>query len=300
MRKNETALAYAGIVFVNIIWGLSFIASKIALASGFSPFTLALVRFAMSTAMLLPLTLVREGMPQYTKREWLLMLLAGLSGISLYFLFEYRGLEYTTAGNASLILAAIPVLTMIASALIHKSRFGLRIWLGVAASLAGVYLVVRYGADEGAKNALLGNLLMLCACLCWVCYIELTGLLGARHSSLSLTCYQGLLASLTLIPLSVGEKVDFYAVSAGGWWAAVFLGVLCSAVCYILYAHAVRHLLPMRTALFINLNPMSAVLGGVLMLGETVGAVQLAGGGLILLSIVYVNWQLSKNAHQGS
>ncbi len=294
MRKNEAALAYAGIVFVNIVWGLSFIASKIALQAGFQPFTLALVRFLMSTALLLPIALAKEGMPQYTRREWLFMLLAGLSGISLYFLFEYKGLLYTTAGNASLILAAVPVMTMIVGAVTHRARYGASVWIGVVVSLAGVYLVVRYGADGDAENALLGNLLMLGACLCWVCYLELTSSLSARHSSLSLTTYQGLLASVALLPLAMSEGADLAAVSLDGWLAAAFLGVLCSAICYILYTQAVHHLQPMRTALFINLNPLSAVLGGVLMLGESVGWMQLIGGGLILSSIVYVNWRLSK------
>ena len=294
MNKRTTAIAYVEIVIVNIIWGLSFIASKAALESGFQPFTLAAVRFLMSTTLLLPVVLLREGMPRFTRREWVQMLLGGVSGISLYFLFEYKGLLYTTAGNASLILAAIPVIAMLVGVIRQHIRYSAKIYAGVLGSLAGVYLVVRYGAADGAPNALLGNLFLLGACLCWVAYIELTTDMTMKHSSLSLTFYQGLLGMLTLIPLCFSEQVQFAQIAPVGWLAAAFLGILCSAIAYIMYADAMRSLDPLRTSMFINLNPVAAVLGGVLLLNETVTPMQMIGGALIMLSILYVNWALAK------
>ena len=293
MRKNPETAAYAAIVFVNIIWGLSFIASKYALQSGFTPFILTTIRFAMSGALLLPVCLLREGRPKFSQREWLLLFLAGIFGISLYFLFEYQGLRHTTASNASLILAAIPAMTMIYAAIRHKVRYRAQVWLGVLASLVGVYLVVRYGAPDGnSSDALLGNVLLLGACLCWVAYIELTSYLSATHSSLSLSCYQGILAVVTLIPLCFTERMDWHQISPLGLWATLFLGVVCSALCFILYTYATKRLQPVRTALFINLNPLSAVIGGVLLLDERMSLAQCVGGALILCSILYVNHAL--------
>lgn len=281
--------AYMGIIFVNIVWGLSFIASKYALASGFTPFTLALARFVLASAVLLPLTLLRQGRPGFTKREWGQMALSALLGTTLYFLFEYIGLQYTTASNASLIVAVLPVLTMALHMLLHKKRYPISCWLGAALSLLGVYLVVRYGGSESAENPLLGNLLMLCGVVCWALYIEVTQRLLLNHGSLKVTSYQSVIGALTLIPLALGEAGRWQPIAPGALLSLLFLGLICSALCYILYAQSISGLKPLRTALFINLNPLAAVIGGVLILGEQLVWPQLVGGALILVSIFYVN-----------
>lgn len=286
--------AYVAIVFVNVVWGLSFIASKVALVNGFQPFLLALVRFVIASAVLLPLCIKKHGRPGFSQHEWFLLTLSALSGTTIYFLFEYIGLQYTTASNASLILAVIPVLTMLSSAMLRKVRYSLRAWLGVSVSLLGVYLVVRYGGDQSASNPLIGNLLLIGACLCWVTYIEVTNrLFSGRHSTLEITCYQGVIGMITLAPLALTE-LPYHPISSGAWLSAVFLGLMCSALCYILYGYAMRRLEPFRTALFINLNPLAAIIGGVLMLGEHVSPQQIVGGALILASIAYVNWETQR------
>ena len=280
--------AYAAIVFVNIVWGLSFIASKYALDSGFAPFTLALIRFIMAVMVLLPITLIREGNPRFSRYEWWMILLSALLGTTLYFLFEYIGLQYTTASNASLILAVVPILTLIVGVRKHR-KYPNSCWVGVIISLVGVYLVVRFGGSESGKNPLLGNLLLLGASICWVFYIEITSRLVRYHNSLSVTCFQNVLGMLTLIPLAMTERTDFSAIPMSGYMCALFLGLICSALCYILYAYALKHLKQLRTALFINLNPLSAVIGGVVMLNERLTATQLFGGVMILVSIFYVS-----------
>lgn len=292
------AYAYFGIIFVNVMWGLSFIASKTALGSGFGPFTLAMTRYVLTCVMMLPLLRLREGELRLPKRGFWLLLLSSLCGISLYFLFEYEGLARTTASNASLIIASVPVFTMLYSALFRRQRYNAACWIGVALSLVGVYFVVRYGGEGG--GSLVGNLLLLGAVVCWVAYIELTDHLLAHYgySSLELTCWQSVLGTLTLLPLSLTESVDFTAIAPVGWWATLFLAVVCSALCYILYADSIRVLKPMRTALFINLNPLAALLGGVVLLNEPLTPAQLGGGAIILISIFGVNYLVSKQDAQ--
>lgn len=289
MRESK-AWAYFCIIFVNIVWGLSFIASKYALGSGFTPFTLALVRFALTGALLLPWMLATEGKPGFTRREWMRITASALLGTTLYFLFEYKGLIYTTASNASLVLSVLPVMVMLLNFLRHGKRYSLGCWLGMAVTLVGVYLVVRYGGDDdSAPNPLLGNLLLLGACACWVFYIEVSSSLLTRHGSVKLTAYQGAIGAATLVPFALTELPQLRPIGMGGIWAALFLGLCCSALCYILYAQAMRLLAPFRTALFINLNPLAAVIGGMLLLHESLSPPQLAGGVIILLGIFYTN-----------
>ncbi len=286
-RVNDNAKAILSIIFVNVLWGLSFIASKRALGAGFQPFSLALVRFGVSAVVLLPILHRREGLA-LPKGALGRLVLSSLLGMTLYFLFEYSGLKRTSASTASLIIAAVPAFTLLSGVIVRRRRYPPVCYLGVLGSLAGVYLIVRYGANGGG-DSLVGNLFILCAALCWVGYIEVTDALMTAHSSLKITCWQSVLGALTLIPCALTERVDWAAIEPVGWIMALYLSLLCSVVAYLLYVSAIRVLKPFQTSLFININPLAAVLGGVLLLGETVTPVQLIGGAVVLVSIFVVN-----------
>ncbi|MDR0928604.1 MAG: DMT family transporter [Oscillospiraceae bacterium] len=294
-RPVSKAAAYAKISFVCIMWGLSFIASKFAMQSGFGEFTLAFVRYVFVCAILLPLLRLKEGTLRLPdKKDWPGIALTGLTGISLYFIFEYMGVMRTTVANASLVLAAIPVFSILWGAIMGR-RYRAACWLGVAVSMAGVFLVVWFSAagESGLSTGtvLLGNLLLLGACVCWVIYLEVSRNLLARYGSFPLTVWQGVAGLIGLLPamLYEGFSGQWVPVPLGGWAAALFLAVICSALCFFWYAQAIRALSTLQVAIFINLNPIVAVLGGVLLLGEGLNWMQGLGGLLIVGSILLVN-----------
>lgn len=301
-RPAEKGKAYAKISFVSIMWGLSFIASKYAMLQGFGEFTLAFARYVFVCLIMLPLLRKREGSwNPPAKKDLPAVILSGITGISLYFVFEYLGVMRTTVANASLVLAAIPVMSILWGAL-RGRRYRAACWVGVAASMIGVFFVVYFGAREegGGLNAtvLLGNLLLLGACVCWVAYLEISNKLLARYTSLNLTAWQGLAGLVTLLPLALYEAArgKWVPVPVGGWLSVLFLALVCSALCFFWYAQALRALSTLQAAVFINLNPIVAVLGGVLFLGEPFAWMQLIGGVLIVGSILMVNVGMSRRA----
>ncbi len=293
--KNSRAVAYAQISFVSIMWGLSFIASKFAMQQGFGEFTLAFVRYAMVCLIMPPLLFRRDhGVKLPAKRDFIPILLSGTAGITLYFVCEYMGVMRTTVANASLVLAAIPVLAILYGAL-RGRKYRAACWAGVAVSIAGVFLVVYFGArtEGGGVNTtvLLGNLLLLGACVCWVVYIEISNKLLRTYDSMTLTVWQGIAGLVTLLPLALyeGAAGKWRPVPIGGWLAVAFLAVICSALCFFWYAQAIRALSTLQVAVFINLNPIVAVAGGALFLHEGFDIRQMIGGVLIVTSILLVN-----------
>lgn len=279
---------YLSMIFVNIMWGLSFIASKYALNAGFTPMTLALWRYILTSLVLVPTLLVREKRMRLAKRDILPMFLSGLLGITLYYFFEYQGIRRTSAVNASLILAAIPILTLLTDTLVMKAKLKPRQAAGSLLSLAGVYCVVRYGGDAG-ETSLAGDMLVVGAAFVWVGYIFVSRRLRSRYSSLSMNAWQAVTSLVTLIPLSLMEKGEWRPIPPGAWLAMAALALVCSALCYFLYGNSLRHLSPVAMTIFINLIPLVTILGGVAFLHETVTPLQLAGGGLIIASILMVN-----------
>ncbi|MBR2717831.1 MAG: DMT family transporter [Clostridia bacterium] len=279
---------WISMVFVNVMWGLSFIASKHAMNAGFTPMTLALFRYVVASACLVPITLLTEKRMPLRKQDVLPMILSGLTGITFYYFFEYYGIQRTSTVNASLILAAIPILTMLAEAVVYKTRLRPAQVAGAVISMIGVGMILFSGSNEG-EASIVGDLLIMGASIVWVAYIFIGRRLRSQYTSLSMNSWQAITALITLLPLAVGEGCDLASIPWDGWAAMAVLAVICSALCYYLYGNALFEMSPLASAIFINLIPLTTMVGGVVLLGETLTWLTVVGGGMVIGSIFLVN-----------
>lgn len=281
-KKNNHGMLM--LIFVNVMWGLSFIFSKAALSEGMPAMTLAFIRYLLTAVMMLPMCLKKEGSIRLGK--WApLGFATTLLGITVYFYFELTGLQRTTASAASLILALVPMLTLLYRVIFLRERITSIRWMAVALSLVGAYFVIVTDGSEGA-GTLAGNLLMVCACLCWTGYILSTPRLMENNSSLRVSTWQAVAAVITLAPFALLERKSWVPVSLTAWLYIIALSAICSALCYVLYNEAIKTVDTLTVSLTINLNPVAACVGGALMLGEVLSGMQLFGGILIILSMI--------------
>ena len=272
------------LIFVNVMWGLSFIFSKVALNEGMPAMTLAFWRYVLTAIIMLPLCLKMEGgirLGKWAPRAFATTLL----GITVYFYFELTGLQRTTASVAALILALVPMLTLLFRVVFCRERISRVRWLAVALSLIGAYFVIVTDGGEGA-GTLAGNLLMVCACLCWTGYILTTPKLMQSCSSMRVSSWQAIAGAITLCPFALAERSQWVPVSPMAWLCLFLLAIVCSAVCYVLYNEAMGLVDTLTVSLTINLNPVAACIGGAILLGEVLTPMQLFGGVLIILSMI--------------
>ena len=282
--QKQKARGMAMLIFVNVMWGLSFIFSKVALTEGMPAMTLAFWRYVLTAAIMLPLCLKMESGIRLGK--WAPRAFATtLQGITVYFYFDLTCLQRTTASAASLILALVPMLTLLFRVFFCRERISRIRWFAVALSLIGAYFVIMTDGSEGA-GTLAGNFLMVCACICWTCYILSTPKLMESCSSLRVSTWQALAAVITLAPFALAERSSWVSVSPMAWLCIFLLAAVCSALCYVLYNDAMRMVDSLTVSLTININPIAACIGGALLLGETLTGMQLFGGVLIILSMV--------------
>lgn len=274
---------------VVLVWGLSFVSSKSVFNAGFPPMTTALVRFSLASLILFPLH--RKLHPEITvgRTQRLPLALSGLFGVSLYFVFENWGIKLSSASSAALIIGAIPVFVALAEHLFFHNRVTWYQGAGIAVSLGGVYLLVQ-GSGGRSPNMLAGNLLMLGACLSWVVYNILSRNLQKSFPGISLVAYQSLAGTLYLVPLALLESGSWLA--GGGpavWLNLLYLSLLCSAAAYFLYLYALRQLGAVVVSTYINLIPLAGALGGVIILGERLTGLQVAGGAVVLAGVAMVS-----------
>jgi drug/metabolite transporter (DMT)-like permease len=295
-------MAQLAILAVMLFWGLSFVASKAILNTGFPPMTMVLIRFLIASAILLPFQL-RLGRRGAARAEGtagaegssgrggrLALLLSACFGIGLYFLFETRGIRLTSAANAALITAIIPALTVGAEYLLYRIVIRWHQGLGIALSVVGVYFIVQRSQGR-YEDALWGNLAMLGACLCWVAYNLASRRAQASYSGMRLTTYQALIGAAVLLPMAIAEFRSWTLPGPGVWLELLYLGVVCSALSYFLYLYALSRLGAVAVTSYINLLPFIGAVGGVALLGERLLAVQVVGGLVVAAGVFLVNWR---------
>lgn len=292
---NRDRLLGHGAMLITVgLWGISFVSIKVAV-DAVPPVTVAMIRFALSSFLLLLLLRKREPGVKTARTDWLRLGFAGFLGVTLYYILENMGVHLSTASNAALITAVIPIMATALDVLIYRTRLsGLQL-AGLLLSLAGTYLAVSANGQVSFDSAhFKGNLWMAGAMITWSVYTLYSKSLGSRYSGLRSTACQQLVGTALLIPAALTEYQAWAPVAPTVWLHILFLAVCCSAGCYLLYTYALRRLDVASTTLYLNLVPLIGVAGGYVLLGERILPVQLAGGAVILLGIVAVNWAQPK------
>ncbi len=290
-RDIAGLLPHLAILFTVLFWGMSFVSNKFILNMGLPPMTMAFLRYIIASSVLFPIMKMRE--PRFVLRRNLLMPLAvsGLIGIALYFYFELNGIQRTSVGTASMIIATIPIFTLCVEFLFYKTRIPWYKGLGILLSVTGVYIIISQSGDNGT-GSLAGNLFMLGACFCWVVYLMFTkGFKDKNITGLALTTYQCLFGGLFLLPLALLEHSQWGPIPFIAWINIFYLALLCTALSFFFYIYALTHLGTVTLSSYTNLIPMVGVLGGVLLMRETLHPTQLIGGGVIILGVFAVNYQ---------
>jgi len=264
-------------------WGPSFVATKAAL-SEIPPFTLAFLRFLVASIVLYPLWRMSGERAPIRANDRRRLLLSAMLGIAFYFILFNLGMQRTTAAVGALLMATIPVVCLLVEAVwfrLHVSRVR---GLGIAVSIVGVFMVVGQAPSSGGEHRLAGDLLVMTAAVCWAIY-TLIGR-GLNHlPKLGVVAHQAMYGTLMLSPFAIWELGQWHEFSLTAWLCVLYLGVLCSAIAFVLYNYALKSLAASQVTAFLNLVPVIGVIAAVLLLGEQIRIFQIVGGVVILVGV---------------
>lgn len=289
---------YALLLFVVIVWGGSFVAARALLApahggTALTPTMLATVRFLLASAVFLPILAARQRTQPIRWRDVPTFLLLGQIGISLYFLMQYTGVRLTSAGIAAVtVIGLTPLATLVVSGVALREPIGGKRALALLVGAAGVAIVVSQGGlrvDTGG-GFLLGSLCLVGNAIMFAVYTTLIRGVRARYSPLTITAGMmlGGTLGLLLLALVTEDWRTLGALSAGQWAAIAYLGLICSVTAFFLYNYALSRIEASKAAVWIYLEPVVAVALGALLLGEAVRPQTVAGGAVILASLILV------------
>lgn len=288
--QQSRPFALACLVLAMALWGSSFIALKFA----FQEMPAMWVIFArMALGSLIFLAAWRwRGRIDYRAGDWKWLLGLAACEPCLYFIFESLALQHTSAAQAGMITALLPLLVAVGAFFLLHEKIARNTWLGFALAVLGaLWLTLASEANGHAPNPLLGNFYELLAMLCATGYTLLLKHLSARYSPFILTAMQAFIGSLFFLPLALVTSGLPPAPGPTGWFALIYLGSVVTVGAYGLYNFGVSRLPASQATGFINLIPVFTLIFAALFLGEVLSGQQALAAGLVFIGVAFSQWR---------
>jgi drug/metabolite transporter (DMT)-like permease len=271
-----------------VVWGTTFISTKMLLLNGLSPESIFAYRFSLAYIGIWFLRKKRLFAKSW--KDEFIFLLIGITGGSFYFLAENFALKITQATNVSFIVCAAPLLTTGLSHIYLKNeKTDRRLIQGSILALLGVALVVFNGKFILQLNPM-GDLLSFLAALSWAFYTILLKRVSNRYSMIFITrkvFFYGLLTILPAFifhPLTTDTALLFRPIVCLN---LLFLGIAASLLCYFFWNIAIKHLGAVQTTNYVYIVPIITLIASSLFLDETITVFAVTGMLMILAGVVW-------------
>jgi drug/metabolite transporter (DMT)-like permease len=288
-------LAYAKVSFSVVVWGASFIATKVTL-SEVSPLTVVWLRFGIGT-LILGLAALQRGQLTLPKLKDLPYLgLLGFIGITFHQWLQSTGLVTAQASTTAWIVATTPIFMALLGWGFLREKLKRTQIFGIALAATGVIAVVSEGnlaSLAARKFGTPGDFLILVSAVNWAVFSALSRRgLKERPAVWMLLYVMGIGWGFVSILLFAGPGLsEIRQLSHTGWLGITFLGVACSGLAYIFWYDGLQAIQASQVGAFLYLEPLVAVIVAAIILDEAILLVSLLGGGMILLGVWLVNRQ---------
>jgi drug/metabolite transporter (DMT)-like permease len=292
MSKSKF-LPYLEAIFAVVVWGASFIATKVALRD-LSPVTVVWLRFAMGLLILGIAVSWRKQFYWLNRNEWLYFALLGFLGITFHQWLQSNALETSEASTTAWIVSTTPVFMALLGWIVLKEKLPWIKIAGILLAFVGVLLVV-YDGDLSAISLRSfgkpGDILILISAINWTIFSVLSRRGLKTHPATLMMFYVMLIGWVfTSILFFATENIaEISDLTTQGWMAIAFLGIFCSGLAYIAWYDALQALTTAQTGVFLYIEPLVAVVVAFVILGEAITAASMIGGGIIILGVWMVN-----------
>lgn len=279
------------LLLTSIIWGFAFVAQRIGM-DYVGPFTFNGVRFALGGISLLPLLIINRKRGEAHSKASIKTVMPGgvLAGCALFMgvSLQQVGLKYTTAGKAGFITGLYVVIVPIMG-LLWKQKAGTGTWIGAFLAVIGLYLL----SVTGTLTIAYGDLLELIGAFFWAAHLQVIGWLTRRMDSLKLAFFQFITCSVFSLITAILYEIIIMQGILNALMPICYGGLLSVGVAYTLQVVAQRHAHAAHAAIILSLEAVFAVLGGWIVLGETLSWRGLIGCALMLAGMLVSQFNIS-------
>lgn len=269
--QNNNLLYHLIAILIVVVWGTTFVSTKILLLNGLTPAGIFAIRFFIAYIGLVIIS--HKRMFCKNLKDELLVVLLGLFGGSMYFLTENMSLNYTTTTNTSLIVCSCPLFSTLLICYFFKIKLTKSQILGDVFAFLGMAIVVLNGQFVLHLSPI-GDMLAFGACLCWAFYSLIMRLLVSNYSSVFITRKVFGYGLLTIIPWFLFRpedspiNIDF--TNPLLWGNILFLSLVASLTCYSLWTVCLKRLGVIAATNYVYINPIATVGAAVVILNEQI------------------------------
>lgn len=285
--KNKRTLAHILALFTSVVWGTTFVSTRILITNGLSPHGIMFVRFIIGYIMLCILSKGRIKVKSL--KEEFLFALAGLCGMTLYQLFENVALSYTQASNVSVLISIAPLITGILASRFSGEKLTNSFLLGFIISISGIFII---GLNDSfvLKISPKGDLLAILGAVVWGFYSIITKALGSRgYNIISVTrriFFYGMTITAFVMPALGFDITLSYFTTPKFLFNLMYLGLIASAICFVTWNYAIKILGATKSSVYIYLNPLITILFSVMFLSEHITTYMVIGTVLIVTGLL--------------
>jgi len=287
MFKRNVILYHLIAALTVIIWGITFVSTKILINTGLTPVEIFLYRFVLAYCCILFIS--HKKLWANNLKDEFLFFICGLCGGSLYFIAENTALGITLASNVSLLICTAPLITAILAYFFYKEPLQRKMLYGSLIALLGVGLVV-FNGNFLLKINPLGDLLTIFAATMWAFYCLILKKLNPVYSTLFITRKVFIYGILSLCIYFIFKPLAFNIELLSKpvvYLNLLFLGLIASMLCYIMWNSAVKILGASKTANYIYVVPLVTILTSAIFLKETITIASLIGA-ICIIGGVYM------------
>lgn len=281
MDKKKQMVGHITALLTIVLWGTTFISTKILLID-FNPVEILFIRFIIGLVALM--LVAPSRMKVNNIRHEVLFALAGLTGITLYYLLENIALTYSLACNIGVVLSVAPMFTAIlAHFFLEGERLRFNFFLGFLVAIIGIFIISFEGQTTLQLNPL-GDILAILAAFVWAIYSIITKKISSYgYNTIHITRRTFTYGILFMLPTLGFFGFDItmnQLFKPLNLFNILFLGLGASATCFVTWNYAVKLLGAVKTSVYIYLAPVVTIITSVLVLHERI--TPLAAFGTIL------------------
>ena len=271
-------------------WGISFIATKIALGQLY-PLAIIFIRLLLASILLTIFAL-------YTKRSFSINLknhgfIFILALIAVFHLWiQVTGLKYTTASNTGWIIGITPVFMALLGFLIFNEKFTLFKIAGILIAFFGLLMLISKGdfiSIDFISNK--GDFLILGSAFTWSIYSMVNKKISISYPPLMTILFLFLMMAIIIAPFVINEStiITVSSLRFEVWISLIFLGLLCSGVAYVFWAQSLKEMDSAKVGAFLYFEPFVTVIAALLILNENITFLTIFSGITITLGVIIIN-----------
>ena len=291
MKKNQQMLGHFLALFTVLVWGTTLVSTKILLKD-FSPVEVLFTRFGIGLIVLFFMN--HRPLKLKDKKHELYFIGAGITGITLYYLFENIALTYSMASNVGILLACAPFFTGIISKIFMKDKLGKSFFIGFFFAILGI-LLINFNGQVVLKLNPIGDVLAVIAALIWAFYcLFIRKIAECEYDTVQTTRRVFCWGVLFMIPvlLIFGYHPTMEALlKPVNLMNFLYLGIGACAICFVTWNFAMKVLGTIKSSVYLYLNPVITIIASAIILRETITQVAILGTALILVGLVISEWK---------